>query len=102
MRGNLLVMCLIVLVPLVPSVHTIEVSRLPRSVLVFPVVRSGASNALLHVEQFLLFVQLALGLCAVQCFREVSVAGSFHFLLLGFSFDSLRDEAGTRDIPTLL
>ena len=64
--GNyILIMRLVVLVPFVTSMHAIEVSRLPRAILVFPVVRGWPSNTLFDVEELFLFIQLAFGLSAV-------------------------------------
>lgn len=88
-------MCLIVLVPFVPSVHTVEVPRLSRAVLVFPVVRGRSGDAFFDVEELLFFIQLPLGLRTVQRFSKICVARRLDILLLGFRLDSLGYEPST-------
>lgn len=51
-------MCLIILVPFESSMYSVEESRFPRSELVLPAVRSRVVQALLEVEEFLVFVQM--------------------------------------------
>ena len=63
---HILIVCLIILVPLVPGVHAVEVPRLARAVLVFPVVGRGVRDVLFDIEQLFLFVQLALRLGSVE------------------------------------
>ena len=84
-------MRLIVLVPFVTGMHSVEILRFPGTVLVFPVVRRGSGNALLHVEELFLFVQISLGFRAIHGLGEVRVAWCFHLLLLDSSSGVLGD-----------
>ena len=101
--GNyILIMRLVVLVPFVTSMHAIEVSRFPRAILVFPVVRGWPSNTLFDVEELFLFIQLAFCLSAVQRFGQIRIAGGLDAFLLGGGLNSLWNESGTCDIAPLL
>ncbi len=64
--GHVLVVRLVVLVPLVTGVYTVEVPGLPWPVLVFPIVRRGIDDILLEVEELFFLVQVFLRFSSVQ------------------------------------
>lgn len=64
--GHVLVVRLIVLVPLVTGVYTVEVPGLPWPVLVFPIVRRGIDDVLLKIEELFFLVQVFLRFSPVQ------------------------------------
>lgn len=76
-------MCLIVLVPLIASMHSVEVSGLAWSVLIFPVITCRIDNVLLKIEKLLLFIKFFLCLCPVQSFRG-KVSPARRFLIFNF------------------
>ena len=99
---HVLVVRLVVFVPLVAGVHAVEVPRLAWAVLVLPVVRRRARDALFDVEKLFLLVQLALRFGAVQRLGEVRVARGLLLLFFGHGFDRLGDEPRAGDRAALL
>ena len=74
-------MRLIILVPLVASMNTIEISWLAGSVFVLPVIRRWMGNIFFQIKQFLFFVKFSLGLRSVESLRsKVCAAGNFFVL----------------------
>jgi hypothetical protein len=90
---DLLVMRLIILIPLIASMHTIEIPRFPRSVLVFPIVCCGIDNIFFKVEQLFFFVEIAFGFLPVESFRcDIGATGGLWILhfrdrLSGFGYE---------------
>jgi hypothetical protein len=64
-----IIMCLVVLVPLITGVYSVEVSWFTRTILVAPRVRTNR-NWRLCVEGFLFLVKVSLHLCTVHGFRS--------------------------------
>lgn len=98
---DVLVMCLIVLVPFVAGVNTVEVPRFARTVFVFPVVRGGVGNIFLNVEQLLFLVQLAFGFGAIQGFSEICIARRLRLLSLLHWLRGSRNESRRSHRTTL-
>ena len=95
---------MIVFIPLVTGVYAVEVPRLPRPVLVLPVVARWVWQALLDVEELLLLVELALCLRAIQRLgREVGVArrGFARLRRLDDRLSRACDVSGRGDRPAL-
>lgn len=67
---HVLVVRLVVLVPLVTGVYTVEVPRLPWPIFVFPIIRRGIDDILLKIEEFFFLVKVFL------CFGSVQRLGS--------------------------
>lgn len=59
-------MRLVVFVPLVTGVYTVEVPGLSRSIFVFPIIRRGIDDILLEIEEFFFLVQVFLRFGSVQ------------------------------------
>ena len=54
-------MRLVIFVPFIPGMHTIEVPWFTRPILVFPVVCRRIGYILFEVEQFLFFIEVSFG-----------------------------------------
>jgi len=65
---HILIMGLVVFIPFVPSMNSVEITGFPRSMLVFPVVAGCACDVLFKIEKLLFLIQLFLGFCTVQSF----------------------------------
>ena len=63
-------MRLVVLVPFVPGVNTVEVPGFTGSVLVLPMVGCGISDILFDIEELLFLIQISLSFGSIQCFRS--------------------------------
>lgn len=102
-RWDVLVMGLIVFVPFVSRVHPIEVPRLPRPPLVFPIIACRMRDVLLDVEQLFFLVQISFGLSAEERFGgQVGVARCcFGSGLLLHGLCSAGDVARRRDATSL-
>jgi len=61
----ILIMGLVVFIPFVPSMNSVEITGFPRSILIFPVVAGCACDVLFKIEKFLFLVQLFFGFCTV-------------------------------------
>lgn len=80
-------MCLVVLVPLVARMYSVEVTGLSRSIFVFPAVGCGVGQIFLQIEHFFLLIHIFLCFGSVKCFRgEVGTAWRFlvYFHLLDY------------------
>jgi len=100
---NVLVMCLIILVPFVAGVNTIEVSGFSWSILVLPIIGGRVDNILFEIEQLLVFIKIFLSLCPVQSLRrKVCSTGSFLVLDLHNGLGRLGYKSGSSNGSTLL
>lgn len=98
-----LIVGLVILVPFVPCVNTVEVARLSRSIFVLPIVAGSTSNILLEIEQFFLFVQFSFGLCTIQGFRgKVAISRRIFDLRLSRLLSSFWNISGSGDGTALL
>jgi len=59
-------MCLVVLVPFIPGMHAIEISRFARSVFILPIIGSWTCDVLLEVEKLLFLIHITLSFSSVQ------------------------------------
>jgi len=65
---HILIVSLVVLIPFVPGMNTVKVTGFSRSILVFPIVTSCASDILFKIEKFLFLIQFFLSFRTVQSF----------------------------------
>ena len=95
--GDVLVMCLVVLIPFVASMNTVEIPRFSRPVFVFPSIRRWLSERRFGVEEFLFIVLVQIcfcvhtivHLCGERICNSRGLGGGFWLLLLsGFSNES--------------
>ena len=75
-----LVVRLIVLVPLVTGMNSVEVTRFAWSILVFPIVGRWVIDRFLHVEKFFLFIEVLLGFSSIH--RLLSIRSVWGGVLL--------------------
>ena len=91
-----------VLVPLESGVNPVEVSRLPRPVLVLPCVRGHSAETLFEVEDLLLRVELLVRLGSVERLRlEIGSRRREVGPVVDLGSGSTGHKLGRRDLPTL-
>ena len=97
-------MCLVIFIPFITSMDSIEVSWFAGPVFILPVVTGRIGNVFFKIEQFLLFIQIFLCFCSVKRFWS-KIGATCSFLAWNFNgswLSSLRDEARCSDRSTLL
>ena len=97
-------MCLVIFIPFITSMDSVEVSWFAGPVFILPVVTGRIGNVFFKIEQFLLFIQIFLCFGSVKRFWS-KIGTTCRFLAWNFNgswLSSLRDEARCSDRPTLL